>query len=293
MRRLIVLPLLAALLVGGCSDDETTSPSTNGTLKLAITGLEDLGATAQYEGWIMVNGAPKSTGTFTVNSSGTLSKTEFTLSPADLSAATAFILTVEPKPDPSSAPSDAHILAGDFSGSNAAITVGHGAAIGNNFASASGKYILATPTDGDGTHEGSGIWFLDLVGGAPATGLNLPTLPTGWTYEGWVVINGVPVTTGRFASAAAADNAAPFSGNQPAPPFPGEDFLKNAPGGLSFPTTLNNQVTAISIEPVPDNGPAPFGLKPLLSTIPAAASDHVVYSLENKSSTMPTGTATR
>ncbi|KXK51605.1 MAG: hypothetical protein IPM61_07350 [Chlorobi bacterium] len=48
-----------------------------------------------------------------------------------------------------------------------------------------------------------------------------------------------------------------------------------------------------SIEPVPDNGPAPFGLKPLLSTIPAAASDHVVYSLENKSSTMPTGTATR
>lgn len=293
MRRLIVFSLLATLLLGGCSDDEATNPTTDGTLKLSIAGLEDLGATAQYEGWIMVNGSPKSTGTFTVNSSGALSKTEFTLSPADLSAATAFILTVEPKPDPSAAPSDAHILAGDFSGNSASITVGHGAALGNNFASASGKYILATPTDGDGTHEASGIWFLDIVSGNPVNGLNLPTLPTGWIYEGWVVMNGTPVSTGRFTSTIAADNAAPFSGNQPAPPFPGEDFLKNAPSGLSFPISLNSQVTAISIEPIPDNSPNPFGLKPLISTIPAAAADHVVYPLENKVSTMPNGTASR
>lgn len=70
----------------------------------------------------------------------------------------------------------------------------------------------------------------------PTAGLTLATLPAGWKYEGWAVINGTPVSTGTFTSASAADDSAPFSGATAGPPFPGEDFLQNAPSGLTFPT---------------------------------------------------------
>ena len=68
--------------------------------------------------------------------------------------------------------------------------------------------------------------------------MSLPALPGGLHYEGWAVIDGVPVTTGRLTSPSGADEAAPFSGPNPGPPFPGEDFLGNAPIGLVFPTNL-------------------------------------------------------
>ncbi len=125
--------------------------------------------------------------------------------------------------------------------------------------SASGKYILATPTDGGAmTNEESGIWFLDNSGPSVAKGLNLPTLPSGWKYEGWIVINGIPVSTGTFIDANTADSNAASSnfkgtiGN--GPNYPGEDLLRNAPTGLTFPTDLRGKIVAISIEPSTDNG---------------------------------------
>lgn len=50
---------LAALFMISCSDDELATQN----LTLDIAGLEDLGSTAVYEGWIMVDGAPQTTGT--------------------------------------------------------------------------------------------------------------------------------------------------------------------------------------------------------------------------------------
>ena len=94
----VSLALCVALGLAGCGDDTTTAPTTS-TMKLNLTGLEDLGANAQYEGWVMVNGQPKSTGVFTVDATGKLSKTEFMVASGDLTAATAFVLTIEPKPD--------------------------------------------------------------------------------------------------------------------------------------------------------------------------------------------------
>jgi hypothetical protein len=294
MKRMMVAAIAAGMLAfAACDDDMTTNPTTS-TLKLAFTGLEDLGANAQYEGWIMVNGAPKSTGTFTVDGSGNLSKSEFSVASGDVSAATGFILTIEPKPDPDPAPSDVHILAGDFAANSANLTVGHQSALGNTFASASGKFILATPTDGAmNTNENSGIWFLELVNEMPMVGLSLPMLPAGWKYEGWAVINGTPVTTGTFTAVNMADQSAPFSGATPGPPFPGEDFLMNAPAGLTFPTNLSGGMAVITIEPSPDNSPMPFTLKPLTGSIPAGAGDHVVYTMGANTASFPTGTATR
>ena len=118
-----------------------------------------------------------------------------------------------------------------------------------------GKYIIAAPTGTGATEEEfSGIWFLDNSSGSAVAGLDLPELTAGWKYEGWVVIDGTPLTTGTFTGCrCAADEGAPFSGTNPGPSYPGEDFLVNAPSGLTFPTDLRGKTVVISIEPVPDN----------------------------------------
>ena len=141
--------------------------------------MEDLGSDFTYEGWIIVDGSPVTTGTFDVAADGTLSRTSFEVEAADLEAASTFVLTIEPQPDNDPAPSAVHILAGDFSGTNANLTVGHSAAIATDFTASTGDYILATPTDGMDNNEASGVWWLDNSGAAPVAGLDLPTLPEG------------------------------------------------------------------------------------------------------------------
>jgi hypothetical protein len=285
---LVALILLTAF---ACKDEEMNP--TDKDLSLNIQGLEDLGSGYAYEGWIMVDGAPKTTGTFTVDASGNLSQTTFAIDAEDLEKATAFILTIEPSPDNDPAPSDVHILAGDFSSDDAALTIGDARALGNDFTTSSGNYILATPTNGAGTDENSGVWWLDPAAG-PEAGLDLPTLPAGWQYEGWAVINGVPVTTGKFTDVSKEDDSAPFSGSMAGPPFPGEDFLENAPAGMTFPVDLSEMVVVISVEPQPDNSANPFLLKPLVGAVPANAADHTVFNMDNNATgSNPTGTASK
>ncbi len=283
--------MLLGVLISSCSSDEETSTA---TFELNINGLEDLGDNFIYEGWIIVDGAPVTTGTFEVSSDGTLSQTEFAVSEESLEAATTFVLTIEPSPDPSPEPSDVHILAGDFSGNSADLTVDHGAAIGENFVDAAGGYILATPTDGGSdTDENSGVWWLNPAAG-PGAGLDLPVLPSGWIYEGWAVVDGTPISTGRFTSVTGSDDFNGYSGDQSGPAFPGEDFLSNAPEGFDFPVDLAGKTVVISVEPVPDNSPAPFTLKPLVGPVDEAAVDHFFYDMiNNASNTNPTGSINR
>ena len=292
MKKLVFLFLVGSIFFACENDDDTPSTS---MLELSFNGLSDLGPDFVYEGWIMVNGTPVTTGTFMANSSGNISPSMFDINSENIAAATAFILTIEPYPDNDPAPSNVHVVAGDFSGSNASLSISHPAALGTDFASSMGKYILATPTNGADTNEKSGIWFLDLDSGSPMEGLNLPELPAGWMYEGWTVIDGVPVTTGTFLETSGmVDN---FDGNSsqenPGPPFPGEDFLMNAPGNLTFPTNISGGIAVISVEPYPDNGPEPFAIKPLVGMIPADAMDHKTYMMDFSSASFPTGTATK
>jgi hypothetical protein len=290
-------PLLAIVTIFAVSCSDNTNSmgpsSTTSDLTLSINGLTDLGPNAMYEGWIIVNGDPISTGKFSVDVNGDLSATTFSLDQSDLNNATAFVLTVEPEPDPDPAPSNSHLMAGAFSSDVAALMVGNSAALGNDFTSATGSYILATPTNGTESNEDSGIWFLDISSGMPMMSLNLPTLPSGWMYEGWAVINGVPVTTGKFSSVDMSDENAPYSGTMPAPPFPGEDFLMNAPMNLTFPTNLSGATAVITVEPDPDNSTSPFLLKPLVGMIPSQAMDHVDYTMNLNLSSFPTGSASR
>jgi hypothetical protein len=283
--------LLFGMLFIACNDDDDDMMTSD--LNVNIDGLQDLGDDYAYEGWIMVDGSPMSTGTFTVDSDGNMSETSFEVDETNLSDATAFILTIEPSPDNDAAPSDVKLLAGDFSGSSADLSISHDAALGTDFSSAAGSFILATPTNGNNTDENSGIWFLELPM-PPSTSLVLPDLPAGWTYEGWAVSNGTPLTTGKFDDPSAADQFDAYSGGMMAPPFPGEDFLQNAPSGVSFPLDLSGGMGVISVEPVPDNSPMPFVLKPLVGSIPNPADDHNNYMMANNASqTNPEGTASR
>ena len=267
-------------------------------LVLDFSGIEPLANGFHYEGWAIVGGVPVATGKFNVDSSGELVDLSGGLiaggvfrTSIDLSRATAVVITIEPNGDIDAIPADTHYVSGSVTNGSADLTVGHGTALGSDFSNASGVYILATPTDGPDNNENSGLWFLDLSSGSPTQGLQLPLLPAGWEYEGWVVIGGTPVSTGRFNASAQVDLDAAFSGPLSGPPFPGEDFLVNAPDGLTFPVNLAGGAAVISVEPAPDDSAAPFTLKPLVGAIPEDATDHTVYPLENKAGGFPSGTA--
>jgi len=282
---------------------KTTVPETTTTteapvpdLTLATSDFPTLSGGAHYEGWAIVDGEPTSTGKFNVVGDR-LTDPEgapiegFFLS-EDVTAATAIVITIEPAGDTDAVPADTHFVAGDVVAGEAALTIAHPAALGTDFADASGSFVLATPTDGDRTNdELSGIWFLEFPG--PEASLNLPELPEGWTYEGWTVIDGVPVTSGTFRSTVGSDDAAPYSGTVRTPNFPGEDYLFNAPDGLTFPTDLSGAPVVVSVEPVPDDDPSPFVLKPLVGAAgDPAEPEPVAYELLPGPEGPPTALAT-
>jgi hypothetical protein len=281
------LSLIAfGMVLVSCSKDDNTTPVAP-QLKLNLTGLENLGTNFKYEGWIVVNGSPVTTGTFTVNDAGVLSKTTFDVDATALSNATKFVLSIEPANDTDPAPSNTKFLVGDFSGNSATISAG----IVGNFSASTGKYLIASPTSMSTMDPFAGVWFMDGTG--PANGFNLPTLDTGWKYEGWVVKNGTVLSTGKFSNPGASDLAATYSGTQSAPPFPGEDFVANAPTGVTFPWDLSGATLVISVEPNPDNSPLPFTLKPLSHTVAATPVEGATVNMTRSLTSFPAGTVTR
>ena len=288
IKKMFLAVLTFGMLATSCSNDDDDNASTE--LVVNLDGLEALGSDYVYEGWLIVNGAPVSTGTF---SSVTFPQT-FQVSADNLANATTFVLSIEPAIDPNPAPAATKILAGDFSGNVASVNSN---GIVADFSAASGAYILATPTDMDDTNEASGVWFLDNSSGSAVAGLSLPTLTDGWKYEGWAVIDGTPVSTGTFTSVSMADdNAATsmFKGDSgDGPAFPGEDYLQNAPMGLTFPTDLKGATIEISVEPSPDNSATPFTLKPLAHMVPANAMNHNTITMGAGPVNMLSGTVTR
>jgi hypothetical protein len=290
MKKLLFYALASTVLIfTSCDDDDDNTPA-NGNLALNLSGLENLGSEFAYEGWVIVDGAPVSTGTFTVNDGGSLSQTSFEVSATMLESATMFVLSIEPVPDADPAPAATKILVGEFSGDNATVST---ATVGDGFATATGTYLVAAPTGTGADNETySGIWFLDNSSGSAAAGLNLPTLAAGWAYEGWIVIDGTPLSTGTFTSVTGSDALAPYSGSNGAPGFPGEDFLVNAPSGLTFPTDLRGKTVVISVEPSPDNSATPFTLKPLASMIPADLAGLGSIS-NNTTASFPSGSVSR
>ena len=295
--RLIALGAVAssALLTVGCDDDDddssSSTPSTE-TISMRFSGLEDLGPDFVYEGWIMNSAGDVVTGgRFRIDDLGNPVPAAITLSDVDIDDLSAYILTIEPADetgDDLANPSSTHILGGDFVDDGASLSVAHGTALGTDFADSAGKVLIATPTTATADDNEMGYWFLDNSSGSPMAGLTLPTLPAGWVYEGWAVgANGTPYSTGTFTDVAAADSdgAGPNAGPllDAAPPFPGQDFITPP---MDFDLTPSTAV--ISVEPYPDNDPAPFSIKPLIGAVSADAAGTLV-DLGQYLDTLPTG----
>jgi hypothetical protein len=281
------LTTAATLMLGACGGSDADA-----MLELKLSGLEDLGPTAVYEGWLMVNGAPVSTGRFSVDASGKPSVSRFSVPSAQADGASAFILTIEPAVGDKPEPADTHLMAGGFDAAKttAALSIDHPAALGTNFAAATGRFILAAPSASTPSDD-QGIWWLTMnAAGQAQPGLSLPVLPAGWLYEGWVVVGGKPISTGRFTSVSAADSdkGGPAAGPNATPPFPGQDFINPA-------TKLPGGMAVISVEPAVDNSAGPFTLKPLLLPIGTAVGPANVYTMGNTlgdGAGLPKGTAT-
>ena len=276
------------LVLTACSDDQQSNPGITGQgnqLQLRLSGLEKMNG-QHYEGWAVSTEGVSTTGRFNINDDGDIvavnvagdelavigsgDTANFALqeNPNNL---TAFVLTIEPDNDTDPGPSAIHYLEGGFNNGSAMATLQESGAIGASFLNSVGSFILATPTNGPTTHN-QGIWYLSS--GAPS--LTLPTLNNTFTYEGWVVntATGEVLSTGTFDSASGADSdgAGIAAGPNPAPPFPGQDYITPA-------RFLNNgnYMAVISVEPVPDFDPAPFALKIL--ALPIANGEAVTTDL--------------
>jgi hypothetical protein len=299
MRTKLAMLAVLALAVSGCG---TAAPERSG-IDLVVQGLVPLTGGFHYEGWVVLDDEHHSTGPFNVAPDGVLVDLEDTMildpftADVDFADASAFFVTIErgergergePRDEAARTPSDSRLLGGELVDGVAELTVTDEHAVGADLSGAGGVFILATPS-GPGVNERSGVWFITLAG---EPGLSLPELPDGWTYQGWVTIEGTPVSTGRFDDPAAPDDASPHSGDAYVPPVPGEDFLHDPPEGLTFPTDLRGERVFVTIEPEPDIGPEPFFLTLRAHKGPDDAFAHVEMVLTNRSAEFPTATAT-
>ena len=249
-----VVTLIAMTFFASCGSSETAE------LRVSSDSLTPLGPDYVYEGWLIVNGDPVTAGRFSVDADSPLDQT-FDLPARDIERASKYVLTIEPAVGDDPAPSSVHLVAGDIVDGQTIARVSDGAALGTDFGDAGGSYILAAPSADPGMGDyNNGIWFLDPSAG-PGPSLDLPNLPDGWTYEGWVVTEDGPVSTGRFRSPQGpdSDGAGPDGGPNDGPPFPGQDFVTDS-GRID----LVGKTVVISVEPEPDDSPAPFTLKPLI-----------------------------
>ena len=256
-------------------------------IHLQANGLDPLGDGWAYEGWLIVDGAPVSTGVFSIDAVGQPVPSRVAIQVSDGSAVEAFVVSIEPVPDADPAPAAVKLLGGAFSGGVAMATIAHPAALGTDLGSMAGSYILNAPSAGDDRDWRNGIWWLDPMAGPGAT-LTLPALPDSWVYEGWVVGPDGPISTGRFTAASGhdSDRGGLTSGPHSTPPFPGQDFVvppKDLTAGYA---------AVISVEPEPDTSPGPFTLKPLVDTTIESLGEGVLQSMANMSGNSPTLTAT-
>ena len=236
--------------VAGCdNNDAAMEEEESGSIYLRIEGLEPLSDGYHLEGWVTDEALTddnlplvRSVGKFNTNENGLLVNMagEEILAgelKMDFSVAGSYVMfiTIEPPNDADATPSNTRLMGGLFIDGTAQLRTTDVEGIEDGLVLSIGNFIVETPTDGPGTNEKSGIWFVNLTGGAPARGLRITIPIEGWSYHGWASFDGIRLDMGRIAHHSSADDLAQYSGTVPGYDYPGEDFLVNAPEGLTFP----------------------------------------------------------
>lgn len=294
---LIAVFLILIITITGCDYFENSDTLNTASLEVNLTGLPAIPDTMTFVCWYAQDNTkfkPIRAFNLDADANGNIYfKSEQPL--GHLTNAQILKVTVDRKAainDPNFTFSSARvILSGRIKNANCTFDVGERAEQMNNI---SAVYTLSTPTNGTGTDELSGVWFIDslLTAAAPVAGLKLPALYSGLRYEGWVEINGTYVSTGRFSNPKAADLFKGYSSTSAGYPFPGEDFLLNAPAGLTFPTDLSGQKVLVSLE---WNNGKTSGNSPAIvlfsATVPNSAQSGVSYLMQRQNNSVPNGTA--
>lgn len=279
----------------------TLAQSDANKLVLSFSNLATLdeAVDGHYEGWAIVGGSPVSTGTFNVDASGMpvalgsgMPIAEFDAG-TNITSATDIKISIESVGDNDTVPAPHIILGGAVSLKRASLATGL-PDFSTLESSATGAFILATPSDNaaSAANDEMGIWFLTTPG--PVAGLmNLPDIGPNWQYEGWVVDTSTgptPYSTGTFGDATMMDiDAAGCNGG--GPPFPGQDFVPFH-CGPTLDLADGNFLAVLSVEPVPDPNPNPFHFKPMAGAIPTDGVGMMSIGMDNQvSATFPTGSA--
>ena len=301
-------PRTACLLIvlAGClSACDSGDPGDNGeeelrTLYLGLNGVHPLPADYHYEGWAFVieenTTVVRSTGKFNVDTEGdpvdlggTIIDGNLFTTDFDLSTTLRFIITIEPPGDTDATPSSTRMLGGIIQDHEATLTASDEYGLDGRLSQAAGTYILSTPTDGPDTNELSGLWFINLTAGPAGRGLRIQFPVPGWKYQGWVLIDGIPLSTGIVTGLSDSDDSSLYHGPLPGYNYPGEDFITNAPPGLTFPGSIAGARVLVTLEPSPDPDPGRSPLVILRGSVPGEPQSDTTYNLENNLAAFPTG----
>jgi len=248
---------VALLLATSCNQtptEITPLPRAIGEVEsvlLQVDNLAPLDTATQgvYFLWALLErNQAESLGPFFIDESGQIVddtgavKSQFTSDGFSIRRTLGLLITIElPGTSPGS-PSGMQILSGTFVDGVADLTV----PISRDIRNAAGSLRVFTPTDGPDTNETSGFWMQDR-NGDPS--LDTPDTTAALVYETFIDISGRSLPVGRFEVPDAADDVNQYSEELfPAPERPGEDLLRNAPEGLSFPTDISGARVTISLE---------------------------------------------
>ena len=270
-----------------------------GSLILSVTQMAPLPGDYHLEGWVVdYTTQTRSIGKFAVDASGVLvdlSGAPITARRFDtdfsLDSMTVMYITIEPPGDTNDTPSDTRVMGGLFIDGEVALRATDFEGIEDELILALGNYIVETPTDGPDTNEDSGIWFVNLTGGAPARGLRVAIPIQGWQYQGWAEFDGIPVDMGVITHHSSPDESSTYSGPGAGYNYPGEDFLVNAPQGLTFPLGVGSARLFVSLEPDPDPDPARSQFVLFEAFIPETPVRGQTYNMDNLVDRFPKGTA--
>ncbi len=305
------LPLIGLLILpGGCGDNGgPTQPTGSSTITLSFVGLQPIRGGVNYQAWALARNGGSYFGyplvLFNLDEEGRLvdpasgdqigSSFDADLDPEDVLGVG---ISLEISPILVDYSSYTFVMGG-MKAADGTVTMtaaDDSLGMGVDLSGASGDYLVGTLTDQDPENDLGGIWFVDPSEGGYVAGLELPRAPVGWDYEGWVEVDGVDLSTGKFFLPTGADGSNLYSGSVPGPDFPGEDFFTDPPSGIAFPVDLSGAKVFITLEPwqgwdaFPDD---PFYLRLLEADIPGNVIPLTPYPLTSVvNQYLPSGTAT-
>lgn len=292
MKKLLLCCSIIIFTLYGCKDDDlstSNSPDEGSQVTINIENLPSISETAKYQAWFYgENAAVGKIGVLTPDANGKVDAV-FDVKLSEMKRAKYILVTVEPNLHDSLIlrPGPLRLIAGTIGVNSAALTAQHDLAKKLNFTEAAGKYTLYTPTSAATNDEKSGVWFVELLNNTASAGLNLPPVPAGCAYQGWVITNGQTISTGKFTVLDDSDLDDTYSDELAAPKFPGEDFIKEPPAGFTFPLDLSGASLFITLESSADVSDLPAGVKVLQATIPADAAASTTYQMQPVNNTIP------